>query len=84
MCARPFRGGRSDVQTIFTDSLARISGNATAYLFILTPAPERIEGKAPQEVEYYEINTYRYWKDRIMRVLREEKRNRNASYGYGR
>jgi hypothetical protein len=76
--------GRSEAQTIYPDSLARISGNTSAYLFILSKAPERIEGKAPYEVEYYEINTFRYWKDRIQRELDEELRKRSNPYGYGR
>jgi hypothetical protein len=74
------QSGRSEVLTIFPDSLVRISGNASAKLFVLTDAPKRVEGTTESDVEYYEINTYSYWKDRIRQEFEKEMSDRKDPY----
>jgi hypothetical protein len=64
--------GYTEVQTILPGEMTFISAHEKAKLFILSDAPKQVEVKQGSTVEYYEINTYRYWMDRVMRELEEQ------------
>ncbi|RYY85246.1 MAG: hypothetical protein EOO15_17540 [Chitinophagaceae bacterium] len=74
------RKGHSTVQTILPGTIARISRNESARLFILADAPKQVEAEQGADIEYYEINTFRYWLSRIQTELEKQMEGDRRQY----
>ncbi|RYZ22259.1 MAG: hypothetical protein EOO16_09805 [Chitinophagaceae bacterium] len=74
------RSGRSTAQVIYPNQMVRISGNATAMVTLFGEAPKRIEDARPEDVEYYEINVLKYWRERVEQELENQSRRAGAGY----